>query len=56
MITHALLETMLNQNGYICTKYLPIKFINVTPFDRPEEMHCITVVGCCTYTRDAQNV
>ena len=54
--TNALLETMLNQNGFICANLLHIRFANVTPFDRPEEMHCITVVGCCTYTRDAQNV
>ena len=41
--TNALLETMLNQNGFICANLLHIRFANVTPFDRPEEMHCITV-------------
>ena len=46
--TNALLETMLNQNGFICAKFLQIRFANVTPFDRPEEMHCTTVVGYCT--------
>ena len=34
---------MLNQNGFICANLLHIRFANVTPFDRPEEMHCITV-------------
>ena len=25
-----------------------MKFANVSQFDRPEEMHCTTVVGYCT--------
>ena len=41
--TYVLLETMINQIGFICAKFLQIRFANVTPFDRPEEMHCITV-------------
>ena len=41
--TNALLETMLNQNGFICAKFLQIRFVNVTPFDRPEEIHCTTL-------------
>ena len=32
---NALLETMLNQHGFMCV-FLKIKFANV----RPEEMHC----------------
>ena len=43
---------MLNQNGFICANLLHIRFANVTPFDRPEEMHCTTVVGYCTYTHN----
>ena len=42
-------KTMINQNGFICAKFLQIRFANVTQFDRPEEMHCTTVVGYCTY-------
>ena len=41
--TNALLETMLNQNGFICANLLHIRFANVTPFDRPEEIHCTTL-------------
>ena len=44
---NALLEAMLNQNCFICAKFLHIKFANVTPFDRPEEMHSTSVVWCC---------
>ena len=33
--TNALLETMLNQHGFMCV-FLQIKFANVTPFGRPE--------------------
>ena len=47
--TYVLLKTMINQNGFICAKFLQIRFANVTQFDRPEEMHCTTVVGYCTY-------
>ena len=44
---NALLEAMLNQNCFICAKFLHIKFANVTPFERPEEMHSTSVVWCC---------
>ena len=47
--TYVLLKTMINQIGFICTKFLQIRFANVTQFDRPEEMHCTTVVGYCSY-------
>ena len=40
---------MINQNGFICAKFLQIRFANVTQFDRPEEMHFTTEVGYCTY-------
>ena len=43
---------MINQIGFICAKFLQIRFANVTQFDRPEEMHCTTVVGYCTYTHN----
>ena len=33
--TNALLETMLNQHGFMFV-FLKIKLANVTPFDRPE--------------------
>ena len=39
--TNALLKKMLTQNGFICV-FLQMKFANVTPFGRPEEMHCTT--------------
>ena len=39
----------IDQNGFIYAKVLQIRFANVTPFDRPEEIHCTTVVGYCTY-------
>ena len=51
--TNALLETMLNQNSFICAKNLQIKFANITSFDRPEEIHCTTVVGCCIFTQSS---
>ena len=40
---------MINQKGFTFAKCLQIRFANVTQFDRPEEMHCTTVVGYCTY-------
>ena len=42
------LKQLINQNGFICAYFLQIKFANVSQFDRPEEMHCTTVVGYCT--------
>ena len=51
--TNALLETMLNQNSFICAKNLQIKFANITSFDRPEEIHCTTVAGCCIFTQSS---
>ena len=47
--TCVLLKTMINQHGFISAKFLQIRFANVTQFDRPEEMHCTTVVWYCTY-------
>ena len=50
--TYVLLKTMINQIGFICAKFLRIRFANVTQFDRPKEMHCTTVIGYCTYIQN----
>ena len=46
------LKQLINQNGFICAFFLQIKFANVSQFDRPEEMHCTTVIGYCTYIQN----
>ena len=46
--TYVLLKTIDKSKWFHLRIFLQIKFANVSQFDRPEEMHCTTVVGYCT--------